>query len=534
MIRCIKTHWVLLTITVAGALLRFTNLNWDLGGRLHPDEALIVNGAMAVRFFSHLAPGFHDYNGLSVYLLKLVSLGVSLLPNASRWTMTPEGMTVIGRYISALLSAVSVPLLYIIGKQLWKKETGLIAAFLFAVTPMSSQLARFYTTESLLIFLLLILLMATVRYIKKSDVFALSWMGITAGLLLATKNTSYMFLPIPGIAILLTTKRASSFIRAAALWSVACVASFFVASPYSFIDWPGYIERSQYLAAVVSGRLLMDWTMQFQNTNGFWWVKNLFYAFGPLAAFGTIGILGFILHRKSRTMLPVITALWSVGFIVFLACTYLKFTRYASPLMPFFALFAAKLLWDIQKIRAGRIILIAATLSQFLYGSMFFPVYASLHTSLRAANWIAKNVPHGSVLLTEEWNSIVRFSRPELKNRGYRIVTVNMYTLPDGQTKTDNLYKTLAQSDYVLLESPKVKNTIMRQQDRYPNASAFYESLVNGALGFTKVAEFSSYPRMGIVAIPDDDAEETLTVFDHPTITLYKRQHICSPVTGCN
>lgn len=533
MIRWFKTHWVLLTITAAGVLLRFTNLNWDQGGRLHPDEALIINGAMAVRFFSQLSPGFHDYNGLSVYLLKLVSLGVSLLPSIAFWATTPEGMTLIGRYISALLSAASVPLVSICGKQLWNKETGLIAAFLFAVTPMSVQLAHFYTTESILIFLLLILLTATIRFVKKPDMSALAGMGVAAGLLLATKNTSYMFLPIPVAAILFKTKRASLVVRAVAVFSITCIAAFFITSPYSFIDWQGYIDRSQYLAAVVSGRLLMDWTVQFQDTNGFWWVKNLLYAFGPLALLGTIGILGFLLQRKFRQIVPIIAAVWSAGFLAFLSFTFLKFTRYASPLMPFFALFAAKLLWDIRKTRTGAIILVATMLSQLLYGAMFFSIYASSHTSLRAADWIGTHVPPGSALFTEEWNGIVRFSRPELKSRGYKVMTVNMYTLPDGQTKTNHLYKTLAQSDYVLLESPKVKNTILRQKNRYPNASQFYESLTSGALGFTKVAEFSSYPHMGVFTIPDDDAEETLTVFDHPTITLYGRTRICSPVTGC-
>ena len=113
-------------LTAIGAVFRFTNLNWDMGGRLHPDEALIVNGALAIKFFSHVFPGFHDYNGLSVYLLKSASLIASTLLQSPYWSATPEGVTLVGRFVSALLATASIPLIYTIAKRLWNKEIGMI------------------------------------------------------------------------------------------------------------------------------------------------------------------------------------------------------------------------------------------------------------------------------------------------------------------------------------------------------------------------------------------------------------------------
>ncbi len=519
----LRTHWILLTITSIGALLRFTNLNWDAGGRLHPDEALIVNGALAVRFFSQLSPGFHDYNGFSVYLLKAASLVTAFIFRNPYWSGTPEGLTIIGRFVSALFSTLSIPLLYVFGKQLWKKEVGITAAILFSFTPLVIQLAHFYTTESILIFLLLTLLYAATLYTKNPTIHALVRMAVPMGLLLATKNTAYLFLPIPIITLVLNSKRTSHTIRAFMLFITLVFVAFFVASPYSFIDFSGYIEHSRYLADVVSGRLLMDWTMQFQDTNGGFWIKNLLFAFGPLAILGPIGIVGVLVNTKAWKKLPHTAALWSIGFLIFLAYTYLKFTRYAAPLLPLFAVYGATVLWDIRKTAIGKAICSVVIASQIIYGCMFLPVYGTPHTSLQATDWIKENIPPKSTIFVEEWNSIVRFNRPSLIANGYQLISVNMYTLPDSEQKNTVLHTILAQSDYIMIESPKVRNTIIRQRSRYPNSSAFYEQLESGQLKFTNVAEFSSYPRLGSLLIHDEDLEETFTVFDHPTIRIYKK-----------
>ena len=139
-------------ITILGGIFRFTNLNWDAGLRLHPDEALIINGAHAVRFFSHLFPGFFDYNGFSVYLVRATALAISWFTNNPYWSQNVIGMTMVGRFLSALLATLSIPLVYLLGKSLWNKTVGVLAAFFLACTPLAIQLAHFYTTESILVF----------------------------------------------------------------------------------------------------------------------------------------------------------------------------------------------------------------------------------------------------------------------------------------------------------------------------------------------------------------------------------------------
>jgi len=65
-------------------------------------------------------------------------------------------------------------------------------------------------------------------------------------------------------------------------------------------------------------------------------------------------------------------------------------------------------------------------------------------------------------------------------------------------------------------------------EKQYPLLTQYYSDLFSGALGFKQVAEFNSYPKLSffgktLIEFPDEQAEETWTVFDHPVVRIYKR-----------
>lgn len=502
--RFIHLHtFSLIVILLAAAVTRFIGLSWDSGLRLHPDEALIVNGALSMRAFTQWFPGFHDYNGFLPSLLRIFS----------PVDATPMFATHIGRFISALVSVASVGLIYGIASRWWNKHIGLIAAILLTFTPLSIQLAHFYTTESMMVWLLLMLL-----YSAPSPI----GMAVASGLLLATKNTAYLMLPIPLLILFIrhTKHRTGSFL----LYAGVTILTFFLASPYTFLDLSGYLTRAVYLSRVVSGTLLMDWTVQFLHTSPVFWLPTLSYALGPVFFIGIIGLAAYILHTVfviRRVSPQTISAFWSVGFLVFLAFTYLKFTRYVAPALPILILFAAKCIWDMR--RSIGYLLIAL---QLLYGVMFLSVYMHPHTAVSASSWLATHVPKGSSVLVEEWNSIIPLA-------SYHTHSFNMYTQPDTEQKLALLQEQLETVQYIILESPKVYHTITRLKTYYPYTASWYESLTHGQEGFVRIATFTSYPRLGSFFIDDSNAEETWTVFDHPTITIYQKSGVCQPGYAC-
>ncbi len=507
--RLLGNYWPILAVTLLGALFRFTNLNWDLGGRLHPDEALIVNGALEIIWPINLFHGFHDYNGFSVYLLKALSFG----------TNVSDVMTHIGRGISAALSTLTIIIIFFLGKKLWNKDIGLLASLFLASAPLSIQLAHFYTTESIIIFLLTLLSYTCASYYTKPMIKIIVYMGVLCGLLLATKNTGYLFLPIPVLTIMMHKKRPQSLF----LLGLFCVSTFFITSPYSFLDFQRYLIRSQYLSDVVSGKLLMDWTIQFQNTNGLFWVKNLFVGFGPMIIFGLLGSITILAKtKKIQANISAIFSLWSLGFLIFLMMTYLKFIRYSAPLLPFVSLFAAKFLWDISKKKFGSFILPLMIVMQIIWGVMFFHIYQTRHTSLVARDWIIENLPAHSIIVREAWNNVIHFDTAPLLGKQYGFITINLYTLPDTNKKFNEQKAVLQNAHYFISESPKVQNTINHLSPNYPYTNQLYKGLQDGTLGFKQVATFTSYPQLGPITLNDERTEETFTVFDHPTIRIYK------------
>ena len=51
----------------------------------------------------------------------------------------------------------------------------------------------------------------------------------------------------------------------------------------------------------------------------------------------------------------------------------------------------------------------------------------------------------------------------------------------------------------------------------------YYQDLFSGKLGFEKVKEFTLSPSIFGINIPDQSADESFTVYDHPQILIYKK-----------
>jgi len=73
------------------------------------------------------------------------------------------------------------------------------------------------------------------------------------------------------------------------------------------------------------------------------------------------------------------------------------------------------------------------------------------------------------------------------------------------------LAQSLALADYIFVPSRRV---FLNYQ--YP----YYQSLFNGKLGFIKLIDFTPNYSWPLIS---EQAEETWSVFDHPTIRIFKR-----------
>jgi hypothetical protein len=195
-----------------------------------------------------------------------------------------------------------------------------------------------------------------------------------------------------------------------------------------------------------------------------------------------------------------------------------------------------------------------------LPGAGYVSVYTSQDVRFVASEWIYENVPASSSILSETANVIdvpvpVPGSEEITKQYSYR--SFNFYDLDLNTGLQDELEKEIAQVDYIFVPSRRIfaNHTCLRPDDyqtsllhslsttiaksyhdrvcayrmrAYPKLNQYYEQLFSGELGFEHVATFHSYPRIGLgdrtlVSFPDEAAEETWTVFDHPVIRIYSK-----------
>src|SRR5699024_8729312 len=81
----------------------------------------------------------------------------------------------------------------------------------------------------------------------------------------------------------------------------------------------------------------------------------------------------------------------------------------------------------------------------------------------------------------------------------------------------------LNQADYIILSSNRIIGSVPRQPERYPMATHYYDMLIHGDLGFDLVAEFQQKPRLFGISWNDVNAEETLTVYEHPYVRIFRK-----------
>ncbi|NDC36439.1 MAG: hypothetical protein EBZ48_00105 [Proteobacteria bacterium] len=113
----------------------------------------------------------------------------------------------------------------------------------------------------------------------------------------------------------------------------------------------------------------------------------------------------------------------------------------------------------------------------------------------------------------------------------------------DSAEKIEKIVSGLERADYFFITSQRVWGSVGRLSRFYPMTHQFYRDLLGcaepddllecfsrvganssgGTLGFELIKTFESYPRLGAWSIPDERADESFSVYDHPRVLLFKK-----------
>jgi YYY domain-containing protein len=334
--------------------------------------------------------------------------------------------------------------------------------------------------------------------------------------------------------------------------------AFFVSSPFALLDLGLYVRQIGEQSRMVRG--LADWpfTRQYRNTLPFVYQISQQVRWGLGFPLGVVAFAGFgwtvvRQFRRPRAEELVLLA-WAIPYLLLTGTFMVKFMRYMLPLLPVFILMGAAMLWRVRDLGIGQLgkpvrerstgkdarrgwlrrwgMRLAAwtpylvLVLTFGYALAFTRVYAQTHPWIQASRWIYEQVPDESVIAVEHWDDHLPLALPEDRANpgahGYRHVELPMYE-PDNWAKYDLIRSRLREADLLVLSTNRLYRTIPRLPERYPVSTEFYRLLFGEKLGYVREAEFTAYPGIAGLALVDDDADESFTVYDHPKPIVFRK-----------
>lgn len=557
---------------------RFVGLDWGLPYPMHPDERNIAVAILELNCSNIMSPNclhphFFAYGQFSIYLGSILAHILGFVRSFS-WQITFEDATLALRILSASASVVAAFVLVRTMQAIFEKINVYIYYLMFLIVifvPGFIQFAHFGTTESLLMMFYALLLYFAVKFImyRISLNTFVSMSGMLLGMALGTKVSALIFVAIPSTALVFKVfegMQIRPFIKlifaSIQLFAIAIV-FFIISSPFNLIAWTDFMGSMNYESSVGLGTYRAFYTRQFEYTVPFIFqlVKILPYTLGgPLFL---IAVLAFIFLPFTKVF--NFLRLQIIIFLIPTMIIYAKWARFLSPVFPVITLlgilYLVQLLSDRFDRAARSMIAILACIivaAIVIPGIAYLSIYSSPDVRFVASQWIYKNIPVNSYILSETANVVDTpipsdiVSKQEYEGKYYNYISFNHYDLDQEAPLQMSFTNHLREAQYIFVPSRRVfynhtcyrnvNGTIKKASSltgyegdvcrsyeaRYPMLNTYYTDLFSGKSGYTQVAEFTSYPRIEIggiklIEFPDESAEETWTVFDHPVIRIYKK-----------
>lgn len=415
-------HWnlVVLAFILAAALaIRLLGIKWGLPYVFYPDEAVIVNHAVAFGT-GDLNPHYFIYPSLYMYIMfviyGLIYTGGWLTGFFSSTTdfarLFFNDVTLFylpGRLIAALSGTASVGLVYLLGRRAYNVRVGLIAAVFLAFSVFHVQFSHFIKTHVPAGLLVIVGLYMTWSIYDGKD----SWRcyilsGVVAGLAASTVYHAGFVLLSMVVAHTLRWYDSLQEVYKVRLLSpkiivmvIACFVAFVFGTPFAILDCQAFIRDLTSAAT-------------FRYSGGFWEGGTL-YPFTCLLTtmgypLGVISLLGMgyaLLRHRMADLILLSQPLFLAGFLMLFAVKEPQHMLIAFPALSILgASFIADVVgWIIRPrvLQATLLILVTVLL-------LVNPAIISFRESYRltlpdtrtlSKNWIEGNIPFGSKIVMD-------------------------------------------------------------------------------------------------------------------------------------
>jgi hypothetical protein len=372
-------------ILAGAAALRLWHLN---ATGFNSDEAVYAGQAAAIADHPQLADFFPVFRAHPLLFQTLLSLGFHL--------HLPDGFE---RVAAAVLGVVTVGLVYELGRLLYGRRAGLVAALLMALMPYHVVVSRQVLLDGPMTLFATLALVLLTRFVLTGRPAWLYGTGAAMGLTFLSKETSLVLLGAI-YAFLALTPELRVRLRDLAI-SVGAMAIVIAPFPLS-LKLAGHAG---------TGESYLTWQL-FRRPNHDW----LFYpatvpeAVGPLVLVAAGG--GLWLLRRTSSWREALLLSWIAVPVAFFCLWPVKGFQYLLPAAPAVALLAARALTRLpapgaRTLRALATAIVALSLLvptwQRIGGSRpetFLAGSGGLPGGREAGRWIARNVPRGATFMT--------------------------------------------------------------------------------------------------------------------------------------
>jgi len=525
-----RNRWLWVILFLVALSVRLYRVDWDQHHFFHPDERAIGFAVERLSFRPlQLNPHFFAYGSLPLYAIKIAT---SIAGKFSAPLAGYDASIFAGRVLSALWGAATAVLVGVLGSRLYGKRVGLLAGVLMASAVLHVQNSHFATSDVPLTFFVLLALYFLVRVVEQGALAHYLAAGFSAGLAIATKFSALPILLPIAIAILyrwfVEGRRLSTLIRGAgAVLSV--VVGFALGQPYAILDYHAFRADILEQSRMVRHAGLVPYTNQYIGVPKYIYdlQQMILWGMGPLlglaAVIGT-GVCGVRAFRQRRVPELVLLA-WVLPFFLITGSFDVKFPRYLLPIYPLLILWAAALLVSVAS-RSGVGTLAAALVlvSTFAWLIAFMRIYSLPHTVVSASNWFYSHVPSGTKVASQHWDEGFPFPMPGgLNPDRYRIVDLPYYE-PDTPEKMRQISAELASSEYAAFQTKRIYGAVTQAPKKFPLTSRYFYHLFAGDLGYSLTQSFASRPKIFGIEFPDELADESFTVYDHPKVLIFQNK----------
>ncbi len=435
---------MLLLILTLAASVRLVGLNWDAYSHNHPDERFLTMVESSIRipesvgeYFDtdnstmnphNMGHGFFVYGTFPIFLVRFVA----------EWVHKTgyDEVHFVGRMVSVLFDLVTIYVVYLIGRRLYRKRVGLLAALLTALSVLLIQHAHFFVVDPVANAFILAGLYFAIRIFDEGKGSDYVLFGLMLGLSVASKINAAPLAFMAALAaaarvftaggerLIHELKRAAGYLALAAFLSLL---TFRIFQPYAF-EGPSFfniglndhwLNNMAEIRAMNGGNTDAPYALQWADRPPILFSLKNMVLWGLGLPLGLIAWAGWglalweMFHGRWRRHFIVV--IWTGAYFLWQSWGFTPAMRYQIPVYPTLAIMAAWGLWRVWektgKIRADRRRLVqvivggiacVTVLWTFVWALAFTSIYTRPLTRVEGSEWIYSHVPAAVNVVVDE------------------------------------------------------------------------------------------------------------------------------------